>query len=200
VKLPREILTDAARALITWVALIALIAAELNGVTLEDLRADPELNPKKLMTRISRFKYELRAEVQTPEVFLATETGDCDDFATLAALVLREKGFTPRLFAVRMPGITHVVCYVQESGVYLDYNNRAYFRSLVKCSPELGEIAGKVAKSFDSSWTTASEFLYTNQVKVMVKTIARTEGFAQTAPAPAPPRRNPPARQLDISF
>lgn len=189
----------------TWAALAALIAAELDGLTLEDLRADKDLTPRKLMARFSRFKYELHAEVQTPEAFLASESGDCDDFATLAAVVLREKGYTPRLVAVRMPGLTHVVCYVAETGSYLDYNNRIYFSPLVKSKPDLAEIANKVAKSFDSSWTTASEFKYTNQVKVLLNTVARTETFA----SPPPPtsgnngRTNAPSTktpQLDISF
>lgn len=196
---PRQTIADAARVFLTWVLLAAFVAGELTGLTLQDLRTDPDLNPRKLMARVSRFKYELRAEVQPPEVFLSTESGDCDDFATLAALVLREKGFTPRLFAVRMPGLTHVVCFVEESGAYMDYNNRVYFRPLVRCRGEIGDIADKVAKSFESNWTTASEFLYTNQVKVMVKTIARTEGFSQAATTP-PKASAPPVRQLDISF
>jgi len=189
-------LKDAARTFVAWIALLCLIAAQLNGLTLDDLRADPDLNPSRLMSKFARFKYELHAEVQAPEVFLATESGDCDDFATLASMLLREKGFTPRLIAVRMPGLTHVVCYVAESGSYLDYNNRVYFRPLIKAKPEIMDIANKVARSFDSSWTSASEFLYTNQVKMLLTTIARTESFTV-----APARTNaPPPRPLDISF
>jgi hypothetical protein len=155
------------------------------------------------MSCVSRFQFELRAEVQTPEAFLANEKGDCDDFAILAATVLREKGYTPRLIAVRMPGLTHVVCYIPQIGQYMDYNNRAYFRSMVKCKPELNEIADRVSKSFDSGWTTASEFLYTNQVKIMLATIARAEKFATSATAARPATSStnrPPVRQLDISF
>jgi hypothetical protein len=181
--------------------LTAFILAELHSVSLEDLRADPDLTPKKLMSRLSRFKYELRAEVQPPETFLATESGDCDDFAVLAAQVLREKRYTPRLIAVRMPGLTHVVCYIAEIGSYMDYNNRIYYKSLVKCKPVLNDIADHVAKSFDSSWTTASEFIYTNQVKILVSTVARAESFTPAPSVAAAPRTNrPPARQLDISF
>jgi hypothetical protein len=181
-----------------------LAALTAGGVTLEDLRTDPNLTPKKLMQAVSRFKYQLRAEVQRPEEFLASETGDCDDFATLASLVLREKGFTPRLIAVRMPGLTHVVCYVAEAGSYLDFNNRIYFRPLVKCKGDVRAIADRVSESFDSSWTTASEFLYTNQVKVLVSTIAKAESFAPAAAATvssSPARTNAAVvRQLDISF
>jgi hypothetical protein len=189
---------------LTWAILVALISAELNGLTLDDLRADKDLTPRKLMARLARFKYELRAEVQSPETFLATESGDCDDFATLAAMVLREKGYTPRLIAVRMPGLTHVVCYIAETGSYLDYNNRIYFNPLIKSKPDLAEIANKVAKSFDASWTTASEFNYTNQVKILLATIARTETFGAAGSSSAPAKAagatasSPP--QLNISF
>jgi hypothetical protein len=201
VKCAVRTLLKGARALLTcWLA-VALAIGEVGGVTLEELRADSELTPKKLMSKCSRFKYELRGEVQKPETFLATETGDCDDFGILAAMVLREKGYTPRLIAVRMPGLTHVVCYIAETGSYMDYNNRMFMKSLVKSKPEIREIADRVAKSFDSSWTTASEFIYTNQVKILVKTVARAESFAAPPPiASAPVTNRAPARPLDISF
>lgn len=195
----KQPLSDTARILCTCWAAACLLVAPLNGLTLDDLRNDPDLTPRKLMSRVARFRYELRAEVQKPEDFLASECGDCDDFAVLAATVLREKGYTPRLIAVRMPGLTHVICYIPQIGQYMDYNNRIYFRTLVKCKPDLNEIADRVSKSFDSSWTTTSEFLYTNQVKIMVKTIARAETFTSTPPSNAPTNR-PPLRQLDISF
>ena len=191
----------AARTLLLCGLIPALIVGELSGLTLEDLRNDPDLTPKKLMARVSRFKFKLHAEVQCPEKFLANECGDCDDFATLAAQVLREKGYKPRLFAVRMPGLTHVVCYVPETGSYMDYNNRIYTKNLVKCKPAINDIADQVAKSFDSSWTTASEFIYTNQVKILVATVARAEKFSPPAAIVSTPRTTrTPARQLDISF
>jgi hypothetical protein len=195
--------SDPARILCTCWAAASLFVGQLNGLTLDELRNDPDLTPRKLMSRVSRFKYELHAEVQKPEDFLAAECGDCDDFAIMAAAVLREKGYTTRLIAVRMPGLTHVVCYVPQTGQYMDYNNRIYFRTLVKCKPDLNEIADRVSKSFDSSWTTASEFVYTNQVKVMVSTIARAESFSRPTVSNSPPANTtnrPPVRQLDISF
>jgi hypothetical protein len=192
----RQFYKDAARTLFVWLVLLCLIATQLDGLTLNDLRGDPDLTPARLISKFAHFKYVLHAEVQPPETFLASECGDCDDFATLAAMLLREKGYTPRLIAVRMPGLTHVVCYVAESGSYLDYNNREFFRPLVKTKPEITEIANKVARSFDSSWTSASEFLYTNQVKILVATIARAETFTTSAPRP----NLPAIRPLDISF
>jgi hypothetical protein len=180
--------------------LFVLLMAELGAVTLEELRSDPDLTPKRLMSKFSRFKFELHGAVQPPEVFLATERGDCDDFATLAAMVLREKGFSTKLITIRMPGITHVVCYVAEVGSYLDYNNRIYMRSLVKAKPDIHDIADKVAKSFDSGWTTASEFIYTNQVKVLVSTVAHAESFTTLAQANAVRTNQTVVRQLDVGF
>jgi hypothetical protein len=182
------------------VAAISFLVVELGSVTLQELRGDPDLNPKRLMAKFSRFKFELHGEVQAPEVFLARERGDCDDFATLAAMVLREKGYSTRLITVRMPGLTHVVCYVAEVGSYLDYNNRIYMRSLVKAKPDINDIADKVAKSFDSGWTTASEFIYTNQVKVLVSTVARAEAFTTVAQANAANTNKSVVRQLNIGF
>ena len=83
-------------------------------------------------------------------MFLASRAGDCDDFSTLAAAILREKGYTPRLISVRMPGITHVVCYIEESESYLDYNNRAGRKCLVPWCSSLGAIANSVAASYGS--------------------------------------------------
>jgi len=190
----RPVFIAARLLLISWL-IPALLLAERRRPTVAELRADPNLTPKKLMSHCARFKFELRAEVQPPEMFLASETGDCDDFAIAAATLLREKGYTPRLFSVRMPGLTHVVCYINETRSYMDYNNRIYFRPLVKCAPTVNDIADRVADSFDSSWTSASEFVYTNDVKILVNTVARAEAFASS-----PFVANQTVRQLDISF
>lgn len=195
----RTIVGDRLRTFILCAAVACILAVELTGITLDDLRADPDLSPKRLMSCVSRFKFELHGEVQPPEVFLARERGDCDDFATFAAMILREKGYTPRLIAVRMPGLTHVVCYVSEVGSYLDYNNRIYMRSLVKAKSEIPDIAAKVAKSFESDWTSASEFVYTNQVKVLVKTIAHAESFSVADNTSARTNKTV-VRPLNISF
>jgi hypothetical protein len=200
VRARRNLISSKWRVFFMPAAILVLLMAELGAVTLQELRSDPDLTPKRLMSKFSRFKFELHGEVQSPEVFLATERGDCDDFATLAAMVLREKGFTTRLITVRMPGLTHVVCYVTEAGSYLDYNNRIYMRSLVKAKPEINDIADKVAKSLDSSWTTASEFIYTNQVKVLVSTVAHAESFATLAQANAVRTNQTIVHQLNVGF
>lgn len=150
-------------------------------VTLDDFRRENRMTPQRFASHFSEFRYQFFEEVQLPEIFLASETGDCDDYATLAASVLREKGFRPHLVAVRMPGLVHVVCYVEEIKGYLDYNNRVYFKRTVSCDDGLRSIANKVARSFGAHWTSASEFAFTNQFKILVSTIAKS-GVHPTAP------------------
>ncbi len=145
------------------------------GITVDDLRNTPGLTPKKFASYFRNFDFKFRREVQSPEAFLATQSGDCDDYSTLAASVLSEKGYTPRLIAVRMPGITHVVCYIEETGSYLDYNARGFWNRLVRSENSLEAIARSVASSYGTKWTSASEFTYEDGVKRLVATVVEPE-------------------------
>jgi hypothetical protein len=145
------------RVVFTAVVLLGMAQA-VEGVTLSELRADPQLTPERLIKYFADFKFELGRTVRKPESFLAAQAGDCDDFATLAADLLREKGYTTRLVAVFMPKDVHVICYVKETNSYLDYNCRKKPSPLVKCDGELSAIATSVAQSFRTQWRSASEF------------------------------------------
>lgn len=162
-------------AFLLCVGWLVLAAMPVWPVTLGDLRSDAKLSPQRFASYFSEFRYQFFEEVQLPEIFLSSETGDCDDYATLAASILRERGFRPHLVAVRMPGLVHVVCYIEEIKGYLDYNNRIYFKRTVSCEEGLRSIAKKVAKSFDANWTSASEFSFSDGLKHMVSTIAKTQ-------------------------
>jgi hypothetical protein len=146
-----------------------------HSLTLDDIRKTSDLTPQKFASFFSDFQFKFRTEVQDPQVFLATESGDCDDYATLAATVLRERGYTPRLITVRMPNLVHVVCYIEETKSYLDYNNRGYFMRTVSCGSNLEEIAKKVAKANKLRWNSVSEFTYEAGVKRLVKTVVEGE-------------------------
>src|SRR5205823_2878263 len=63
----------------------------------------------------------------------------------------------------RMKGETHVVCYVDEAHGYLDYNTRKDAHPVVPCSPDITEIAHKVALSFGRDWVATYEFTYNEQ-------------------------------------
>jgi hypothetical protein len=144
--------------------------APLHAMTLNDLRRDASLTPESLIRRFANFKFKLIDGVQPHSDFLASQTGDCDDFATLAADVLREKGYSTHLIAVFMEKQVHVVCYVTEAKAYLDYNNRKKASPLVPTSGALSDIAGKVAQSFHAPWRCVSEYTYNNGVQHTITT------------------------------
>jgi hypothetical protein len=141
------------------------------AVTLQELRNTPDLTPSTFASHFSNFDFCFRAEIQSPDVFLATQSGDCDDYSTLAADVLREKGYSPRLVTIRMPKVVHVVCYIEETGAYLDYNVRAESTRLVKCESSLDAIAASVARSYGTKWTSVSEFTFSQGTKRLVSTV-----------------------------
>ena len=143
------------------------------AVTLAELRAEPNLTPERLMTHFADFKFQLNRQLRPPDTFLASRCGDCDDFATLAADLLREKGYSTRLVAVYMPNEVHVVCYVAETNTYLDYNRRKQPSPVVKCKGELAAIAASVARSFRSPWRSVSEFTLRQGVRHFVSTVFR---------------------------
>lgn len=130
------------------------------AATLDQVRREEGLTPEKLAAYFAGFEFKFHEEVQNHEVFWETRSGDCDDYATLAAEVLARHGYTPRLIAIRMKGETHVVCYIAETGSYLDYNCRNDAQKLVPCSPHLTDIARKVADSFGRDWVATYEFTY----------------------------------------
>ena len=140
-----------------------------HALTLQDLQGDAQLTPARLMGYFSDFKFQLGSNLQKPEEFLARQCGDCDDFANLTALVLKAKGYTPRVFVVFMEGATHVVCFVAETHSYLDYNHRRD-RVLVPSTGTLADVAQKVATSFKSRWYSVSEVTFSEGVRRFVRT------------------------------
>lgn len=156
--------------LLTSLGLLFLLlpAGAARAVTLAELRAEPNLTPERLMAHFANFKFELGRKVRPPETFLANQSGDCDDFATLAADLLREKGYSTRLVVVYMPHDVHVVCYVAETNSYLDYNRRKQASPLVKCKGELEAIAASVAQYFRCPWRSVAEFTFRNGARHFV--------------------------------
>jgi hypothetical protein len=158
-------------ALIVQILAGALFSSSVHAITVDELRTAPNLTPEQFASHFSTFAFKFHDEVQSPETFLATRSGDCDDYATLAADVLGRHGYTTRLIAVRMKGETHVVCYVVETGSYLDYNARNDEKRTIACSPKITEIAKKVAQSFQRGWVATYEFTYGEKVKRLVDKI-----------------------------
>lgn len=139
---------------------------------------EEKMSPRKFAAYFKDFDYKFHSDIQPAEVFLETQTGDCDDYSILADKVLRKHGFTTKLVSVRMPGLlTHVVCYVVEEKVYLDFNNRVYLSRTERSDPDLRSIAQKVARSFEANWTSVSEFTYRDGVKQLVQTVSKTDTY-----------------------
>jgi hypothetical protein len=155
---------------LTLFSFALLSQMETRALTVEQLRKDATITPQTFARHFSNFRFVFRADVQSPEQFLASEAGDCDDYSTLAAAELSARGYHTRLVSVRMENVIHVVCFVAEANGYLDYNKRAKGTGLVMCGPDLWTIADSVAKSFKSSWTSVSEFTYGDGVKRLVAT------------------------------
>ncbi len=143
-----------------------LAATSTQALTVDEIRAMPDLTPDKFASLFSDFKFRFHEEVQDFQTFITTKSGDCDDYATLAADVLSKRGYTPRLIAVRMKGETHVVCYIEETRSYLDYNSRKDSQKLVLCNNVLTGIARSVADSFSKDWIATYEFTYSKKEKV----------------------------------
>jgi hypothetical protein len=160
-----------------------LVAISTQALTLEQIESSPNLTPERFAGFFRSFNFRFHAEIQSSEAFLGTESGDCDDYAILASNVLRRHGYRPRLIAVRMPKIVHVICYIPETNSYLDYNLRAQGSGLVECRPDIGEIARSVARSYGAKWSSASEFTFQDGAKRLVQTVVegREKQFASTA-------------------
>ncbi len=118
-------------------------------------------------------EFKFHVEVQDDGEFLSSKSGDCDDYAIVAAEVLAKFGYTTQLIAVRMKGETHVVCYVNETKSYLDYNLRKEANPTILCENSITEIASKVSNSFDRPWIATYEFTYNpiERVKRLVQRI-----------------------------
>jgi len=164
-----RLVPDSVRYWFSFVLMVlALTATPAHAVTFKELQNDKSLTPESLMHRFSGFKFRLTEDLQPRDQFLASETGDCDDFATLAADILKEKGYTTQLIAVHMEKQFHVVCYVKEANAYLDYNNRKKQSPLVQTDGSLRDIANKVAHSFGTTWASAAEFVYKAGVRQVI--------------------------------
>ena len=171
----------------------SLLFTRLDALTMADLMNDEKMTPQRFSGLFKEFKFVLQPfDVQNPNVFLKSQSGDCIDYAVLADHVLGSKGYETRLIRVEMVGtnIGHAVCYVTESKAYLDYNNRTYFVALKKCGPTIREIASKVADSFDANWTFAMEFTYNykEDKKHPVYTVVKTDPPAKDPDLARPPR------------
>ena len=146
---------------------------------LRDLENEPKMTPGHFADLFGEFAYDYYPYVQSPDIFLQTRTGDCDDYAIMADHVLSRRSYHTRLVRIELVGtnISHVVCYVTEQKAYLDYNNRRFYFNLERSKPTLRAIAEKVADSFEKNWTSVTEYTYTyaDPRQHAVWTVVKTE-------------------------
>jgi hypothetical protein len=142
-----------------------------SAITVSELRKIPKLTPEKFASHFADFEFKFHDDVQDHDTFLASKSGDCDDYATLAADILGRNGYTTRLIAVRMKGETHVICYINETKSYLDYNCRKDEKKTVSSSKSITEIARKVSQSFGRDWIATYQFTFSAGVKRLVQSI-----------------------------
>lgn len=161
-----------AKGFIGFLFLNCLFAAlPSHALTMEELRKIPALTPEKFGRLFAGFEFKFHEEVQGHDAFLISKSGDCDDYATVAAEILEQRGYTPRMIAVRMKGETHVICYIKETKSYLDYNCRKDSNPMVPCDERITEIAKKVSASFGRDWIATYEFTFSDNTKRLVNNI-----------------------------
>jgi hypothetical protein len=118
------------------------------------------------------------------------------DYPILAGKTLVAKGYAPRLLTVRMPGVTtHDACYVGSEGGFIDCLDDSW---LVRFQGASGStirmIAGSVANSLSQNWTSASEFSYSNGVRLLTATVVQSD------PPSSDPVAGSPSSTINIDF
>jgi hypothetical protein len=98
------------------------------------------------------------------------------DYVILASQVLPGKGCATRLIMVNMPGIvSDDVCYVNQSSSFIHVDRNTYALQLQGAGSTIRQIATSLADYLHLSWTSASEFTYSNGVSQVVATVVETE-------------------------
>lgn len=165
--------------IIFLVAGLFFCSTSSRAITLDELRNAPKLTPETFASYFADFEFKFHSEVQDHHTFLSSKSGDCDDYSTLAAEILGKNGYTTRLIAVRMKGETHVVCYVNETKSYLDYNYRKDSKKTIPCNKSITEIARKVSQSFSRDWIATYQFTFSEGVKRLVQAIITNNSSAE---------------------
>lgn len=168
---------------VRFALLLAAAAGLLAGaagrdLTLQELLQEQDMTPKRFASHFAEFDFEAHDEVQSPDEFLSSRKGDCDDYAILADYVLSRRNYHTRLIFIRLVGrVAHAICYVNEDRAYLDYNNRIFFVTLERCGPHLREIADHVGDYIRANWTSVSQFTYTyaEDRKHFLLTVVKTD-------------------------
>jgi hypothetical protein len=84
------------------------------------------------LTKNFRYEFGINDNWQTAEETLRLRTGDCEDFATLASVVLKKLGVQPEIAIVKYEGLNlrHAICIWKETdGTYSFISNQELHRT-----------------------------------------------------------------------
>ncbi len=117
-------------------------------------------------------------------------------YAILADLVLKSKGYQPRLIVVRLPGETlHDICYVSDDQAYIDCSEDRFILALNYSGATIREIADDYSGYASMNWTSASEFTWANGERTLVSTVVKTD-----PPSSDPPLVVAPTSSILVNF
>jgi hypothetical protein len=119
------------------------------------------------------------------------------DYAILGSMVLKGKGYTPRLIVVNMPGILcDDACYVNEVSSFIHYDWADSALQLEASGATIRQIADTLAESLHLDWTSASEFTFSNGLCQIWATVVQTEPPSSDPIA----GQNPPSEPMAIDY
>ncbi len=115
----------------------------------------------------SEFKYQMTLpdSPQSPGETIARRTGDCDDFAVLAAEILARSGIPSDVIIIKYEGLgmMHAICiFKDKDGTYSFISNMEYHRT------HMHDVAGAVAKYYPDY----ENIIYSNGKREFLKTVA----------------------------
>ena len=117
------------------------------------------------------------------------------DYAVLAGQVLPPKGFPSRLILVTMPGYSDDACYVTAQSAYIHYLSVSNTFQLQSSGSTIRQVANQLSSALQQNWTTASEFVYSNGMGLILATVVETED-----PSTDPVAQNAPSSSIQINF
>ena len=118
--------------------LVFLTCIFIASSTAQDLRGIPDTirTPDQIVKWFdSDFQYQLKLPdaPQSPEETMVLKTGDCDDFAALASVILARSGIKSDVLIIRFKGLNvqHAICiWRNSSGTYDFISSKKLHRTL----------------------------------------------------------------------
>jgi hypothetical protein len=102
-----------------------------------------------------------------------------ETYPVLADKILTGKGYATRLIMVRMPGVNfHDACFIGSEKGFIDCRDNEGLVRFQVSDATIRKIATTVADSLQLHWTSASEFICSNGMRVVTATVSETDSPA----------------------